>query len=109
MTEIARLHEILENEVSKNTPDFDIMQNAKKDLAIAYREEEIFWKQRSHEQWLLEGDKNTNYFHNCVKFKKMKNKIQFLIDESGHQHFLEGSKGQIAVDYFRNIFTSYSP
>uniref|UniRef100_A0A1J3K9V2 Uncharacterized protein n=1 Tax=Noccaea caerulescens TaxID=107243 RepID=A0A1J3K9V2_NOCCA len=85
------------------------MRNLKKDLAHAYKEEELFWRQKSREQWLKAGDKNTKYFHNCVKGRKIKNKILMLLDESGCEHFSEGAKGNIAVEYFRDLFMSSNP
>lgn len=32
-----------------------------------------------------------------------------LLDDSGNEHFSEGSKGQVAVDYFRDLFMSSNP
>ena len=31
---------------------------------------EIFWKQRAHVQWLEKGDRNTSYFHSCASERK---------------------------------------
>lgn len=69
------------------------MVSLKKEISAAYKEEEIFWKQRSRDQWLRTGDRNTRYFHNCVKGRKVKNRILMLKDEAGIEKFLEGSKG----------------
>lgn len=35
-------------------------------------QEEIYWFERSHETWLLQGDNNTAYFHKCVMVGKEK-------------------------------------
>lgn len=35
-------------------------------------EEELYWYQRSHENWLLKGDNNTEYFHRCANGRKRK-------------------------------------
>lgn len=48
-----------------------------------YAEEEIYWFQRSHQKWLLEGDCNTKYFHRVANGRKRKNTIFSLESESG--------------------------
>lgn len=40
--------------------------------------EEIFWKQKSRENWLRMGDKNTKFFHNVTKLRRSKNWISKL-------------------------------
>lgn len=40
--------------------------------------EEIFWKQKSRENWLRMGDKNTKFFHNVTKIRRSKNWISKL-------------------------------
>ena len=46
-------------------------------------DEEVYWKQRSRADWLLEGDKNTKFFHAKFSAPKKKNKIWGVLDENG--------------------------
>ena len=85
------------------------MKRLKRDLSAAYIGEGQFWRQKCREEWLKEGDKNTKYFHNVVKGRKVRNKILMLLDELGNKHFSEGSKGEITVEYFRDLFLSTNP
>ncbi|XP_057851263.1 uncharacterized protein LOC131061548 [Cryptomeria japonica] len=52
---------------------------AEKKLLCEYEDilakEEIFWKQKTRETWLEDGDRNTKFFHNSVKRKRERNKI----------------------------------
>lgn len=104
-----RLKAAYELEVTKLNPVRSVMKRIKCELSAAYIEEEQFWRQKCREEWLKEGDRNTKYFHNVVKGRKVRNKILMLLDELGNEHFSEGSKGEIAVDYFRELFLSSNP
>lgn len=64
---ITWLRASLEKEIAKVHPSFELMKRLKQELAEALREEELFWRQKCREEWLRVGDRNTNYFHNCVK------------------------------------------
>ncbi|XP_048608923.1 uncharacterized protein LOC125584472 [Brassica napus] len=108
-TKIEHLQTELEKESSKRFPVFGVLRRLKQELSKAFYEEEIFWRQRSREEWLREGDRNTTYFHNVIKGKRIRNKIMMLKDIFGNEHFTEGSKGNIAVEYFRDLFTSSNP
>lgn len=85
------------------------MKNLKLELSKAYREEEAFWRQKCREQWLREGDRNTAFFHNCVKGRKAKNRVLMLMDELGTEHYSEGAKGHVATEFYRDLFMSSNP
>lgn len=109
LTKIQKLHGDLEKEIAKTFPSARSMKRLRMELAEAHKEEEKFWRQRSREQWLREGDRNTSYFHNVVKGKKIRNNILMLKDELGVEHFSEGAKGHLAVEYFKELFMSSNP
>ena len=108
-SKIQKLHSDLEKEIAKTWPSVRSMKRLRMELAEAHREEERFWRQRSREQWLREGDLNTSYFHNVVKGKKIMNNILMLRDELGVEHFSEGAKGHLAVEYFKELFMNSNP
>lgn len=74
----------------------------KRDLDKAYWEEEVYWKQKSGDKWLLEGDKNTRFFQGSIKRRRIKNNISSLLDENGMERYTKEEKGSIAVKYFQN-------
>lgn len=106
---IERLSSKLEAEISKRFSYHQTMKRLKTELSEAHRQEELFWSQKSRELWLKEGDMNTAFFHNIVKGRKIQNKVLMLQDESGTEFYSEGAKGNLAVDYFSELFMSSNP
>jgi mannosylglycoprotein endo-beta-mannosidase len=43
-----------------------------------YKGEEVFWRQRSRQKWLLQGDANTAYFHAIANGRRQKCSIPCL-------------------------------
>ncbi|KAF3559250.1 hypothetical protein F2Q69_00012480 [Brassica cretica] len=50
---IQRLTDSLEAEIAKVDPDAETMWTLRKDLTLAYRDEELFWRQLNREEWLF--------------------------------------------------------
>ena len=78
-------------------------------LCEAYREEELFWKQKSRALWLTEGDRNTKFFHAKTKQLRTRNRITKLLDSMGNWIETEEGIEHLATEYFHNLFTSSTP
>jgi len=59
----------------------------------------IFWEQRAHNSWLLNGDRNTKFFHAFALERRRKNGIKSLVDDGGRVVEGDRLKTYIAVQY----------
>ena len=71
--------------------------------------EEIKWHQRSKVQWLGLRDRNTKYFHTRTSDRRRKNTISYIMDEIGNWHDSIDGIAEVAVSYFKNIYSSSYP
>lgn len=65
-------------EILKPMRDEKAVQNYNKlhlELNQYLNQEELYWKHRSKQFWLNEGDRNTRYFHKYASARKQKNSI----------------------------------
>ncbi|KAK6128255.1 hypothetical protein DH2020_038002 [Rehmannia glutinosa] len=69
----------------------------------------MFWKQRSRNNWLQHGDRNTPYFHAQASRRKKINTINGLASKQGDYCTDPLAMGEIITDYFAEIFTSNHP
>lgn len=109
LTRITQAQVELEAEQSFSYPRSLVVSELRVELCEAYREEETYWRMRSKEQWMNEGDKNSQFFHNSVKARRGKQRIDYLLDVNGNKKQGEASKGAIAEAYFKDLFTSSNP
>ncbi|GKB62983.1 putative RNA-directed DNA polymerase [Tanacetum coccineum] len=69
---------------------------------IASNDEELFLKQRAKVTWLSEGDFNTKYFHNVMKERRNRNRINNV--EDLECNFFSGPKvGLQFVNHFEKV------
>ncbi|XP_060969468.1 uncharacterized protein LOC133036755 [Cannabis sativa] len=80
--------------------------NASAKLNKVLLQREIFWKQRSKQLWLREGDSNSKYFHASASSRRRRNSIQRLKDANGVWVDWNGSLPSVMVDYFSSLFTA---
>ena len=57
----------------------NLVREKEKELEGLLAKEEIYWKQRSRAEWLLVGDRNSNFFHSKASASKRKNTILRLV------------------------------
>ncbi|CAA7047375.1 unnamed protein product [Microthlaspi erraticum] len=77
----------------------------REELNHANAEEEAFWKQKSRNNWLKAGDKNTKFFHSVTKARRIRNNLTTIEDEAGAIHRGDNAIGEVAEKYFQNLFT----
>ena len=106
---IRRFRMELEEEEKKSFPTMHRIVYLKLELAKLFQEEEEYWKLKSKNNWLQAGDKNTKIFHGWARTRKMKNFISSLTDPGGVEHTSEEAKGEIAIQYFTELFSTSQP
>ncbi|XP_074347208.1 uncharacterized protein LOC141686043 [Apium graveolens] len=95
---------------TKTNTDAEAIQrykNASKSLNKIYTHQEIFWKQRSKQLWLKEGDRNSKFFHVTAKSRRKTNQIHSLINEEGDRVYWEGGLEEVMVNYFKGGFNEH--
>ena len=70
------------------------------------KREEVYWKQRSRQDWLVSGDKNTKFFHQKANQREQRNRVTRLRDEAGTWFDEEEEITECFVSYFETLFGS---
>jgi hypothetical protein len=95
--EILKEHGALDEDHIRNMVDL------KAELFQILEDEELYWYKRCHEDWLLRGDNNTDFYHRVANGKKRKQTIFSMKcgDES-----ITGTEALLvhATKYYKNIF-----
>ena len=89
--------------------DLGEIHAAKLELNRWLRIEEKMWHQRSRNNWLKAGDKNTTFFQTKATNPHQRNNISKILDETNR--WLEDADqiGQTFVHYFEELFTTSRP
>ncbi|KAL2903855.1 hypothetical protein RDABS01_002565 [Bienertia sinuspersici] len=99
-------------ELSNRRPtleDCDEYRKVLKEVDDLLLKEEIYWRQRSRCEYLVEGDKNTSFFHMRAKLRKRRNLIKGIKNNDGAWVSEEQQIREVAVQYFKELFTSTKP
>ena len=86
LNSVARIEELkekLEKAQLDDTISNDEILQLKWDLCSAFRDEELYWKQKSRANWLKEGDRNTKFFHATTKQRRARNRLTKLKNPRG--------------------------
>jgi hypothetical protein len=77
-----------------------------KELAHTLKAEELMWFQRSRARWLVNGDRNTRYYHLKTITRRRQNRIVMLRNLEGDWVEDEETLKQMANDFYQNLFTN---
>ncbi|KAL6580244.1 hypothetical protein OROMI_008268 [Orobanche minor] len=102
--------EVAENnfDLDPNTLNLVHLKEMNANLTLTLSMEEIFWKQKSHVKWIVEGESNSKFFHTIVKNKRQKNFIH-SIRENGHYINTPEEIKNWAISYFLDCFAENQP
>lgn len=96
----------LDQAVTSATVSQERKTEIREELNQAYKDEEIYWKQKSIINWLRSGDRNTSYFHAVTRGKRIKNTIRVIQDDQGIVYRGHKEIATVAVKYFQDLYTS---
>ncbi|KAL0444993.1 UNVERIFIED_CONTAM: hypothetical protein Slati_2222000 [Sesamum latifolium] len=82
---------------------------AKEELTKLITQEEVYWKQRSKDHWLKEGDRNSRFFHAKANRRFQVNSIRKLQREDGSWAVTMDEVQQCIVGYLETVFRSSRP
>ncbi|XP_075634949.1 uncharacterized protein LOC142607348 [Castanea sativa] len=92
--------------VNPNTVLVDLERDLRAEFNEIAKLEEEFWAMKSRITWLVEGDRNTSFYHTSASVRRRRNRISCMKDSVGN--WIQGER-EIA-DYIRkgfsNLFTS---
>lgn len=83
-----------------------VMKHEQKKLAEVYAQQEVFWKQRSKQMWLREGDNNSKFFHASVRKRRAANQISSLKNSEGDLVGWNSGLEEVVTNYFAKLFTT---
>ncbi|XP_060959342.1 uncharacterized protein LOC115704505 [Cannabis sativa] len=81
-------------------------KEAETELFEVLTQKEVFWRQRSKQLWLQEGDKNSKFFHAMASSRRRMNAIDKLQCEDGSWVDWDSGLFDVMCSYFQNLFTS---
>jgi hypothetical protein len=69
------------------------------------RKEELMWFQRSRAKWLMDGDRNTRYYHVKTVARRRKNNVIMLKDDNGQWIDDVTQLQNLSTDFYKKLFS----
>lgn len=93
----------------RDAPGVQMYNKVRWEYLKLLEKQETYWKQRSKQFWLQEGDQNTRFFHRYASMRKKKNGLQRLKDENGEWKEESEDIQGVITRYFAQLFQSVVP
>ncbi|GKV49249.1 hypothetical protein SLEP1_g56010 [Rubroshorea leprosula] len=84
----------------------DLERQLSKEYENILMMEEDLWFMKSRSNWLIEGDRNTKFFHLSTICHKARNRILGLKDSTGNWIFDPLALSTLIMNYFSGLFTT---
>ncbi|PKU82260.1 hypothetical protein MA16_Dca017482 [Dendrobium catenatum] len=93
-------------QINLDSSNFVELNVAKINLITLQEQEEIYWHQKATTKIMVDGDRNTKFFHALANKKKIRNHIFKISTDDGRVLDEEESILNSGVEHFKNIFNS---
>uniref|UniRef100_A0A2N9I0P4 Reverse transcriptase domain-containing protein n=1 Tax=Fagus sylvatica TaxID=28930 RepID=A0A2N9I0P4_FAGSY len=90
--------------LSRRGGDHSRAKVLKHEVTLLYGREEKMWRQRSRNNWLRCGDRNTRFFHQSATQRRRQNFIESLQDNNGVVQTGDSGVAAIFLQYFQELF-----
>jgi hypothetical protein len=75
----------------------------KKDLSNVRNQIDMFWRQRAKQHWMVDGDRNTKFFHRVASMRRRFNAIDKIVVE-GELHGDASSVKDAIVHFYEKLY-----
>jgi hypothetical protein len=106
--EVERLLKQAE-EISMQGRDHHRVSLLRQELHSLLAKEERLWRQRSRENWLQAGDRNTRYFHCRATQRQRRNRVTRLRSSDGQWTSNYNQVPPLFVEYYKSLFQTANP
>ncbi|CAL2278234.1 unnamed protein product [Prunus armeniaca] len=89
--------------------DFQRQRTIQEEIEQLWKEEELYWKQRSRVNWLQAGDSNSRFFHLTTIQHRQKNRVLKLKNDRGVWIYGEKNLRMEFEKFFNNLFHTSGP
>jgi len=103
MGEIKRMQDLLDGHQTD-----DLLKREEellKEFDVVLEQEEIVWFQKSKEQWVVDGDRNTTFFHTSTIIRRRRNRIDMLQNDEGRWLSNAQELETLALEYYRRLYS----
>lgn len=83
----------------------DEIRSLRSEIDEILAREEVYWRQKSRELWLADGDKNKKKIHASTKMKRVRSRISCIQDSQGNILSDDGDISREAVKFFKNLLS----
>ncbi|KAL8140018.1 hypothetical protein V2J09_006039 [Rumex salicifolius] len=100
--------ETVQGDLERNPTEalFGIEQSIRAELAEVLRHEETIWLQKSRETWLMEGDRNTSFFHLSTVTRRKRNRVIALLDDEDNWVEEPITLENLIMTYYKKLYYS---
>ncbi|XP_059073619.1 uncharacterized protein LOC131874319 [Cryptomeria japonica] len=84
---------------------YDELKSLNIQLSETLAREESYWRKKSRDLWLSEGDRNTKLFHSSSKLKRLRKRISCIVDSNGNTLIDEDKIATEAVRFFKSLLS----